>query len=123
MSRNWKNEFVRQKHVGEIVSKIYNSEEGLSFGKLLKDTGLSRPVLSQHLRYLTSPRSIIVKKQRIVLEPVLIQVGTGRSTRYKLNPEEAETIREQGGLIMVYALPEKKKSRAKAEKYLRETLH
>lgn len=121
MSRNWKNEFVRTKHVGEIVSKIYSSEEGLSFGELLKATGLSKPVLSQHLRYLTSPVRIIVKKQPISLGPSLIQVGTGRSRRYKLSPEEAETIREQGGIIMVYALPAKERSRRKAERYLRET--
>jgi len=121
MSRNWKNEFVRQKHAGEIVSKIYNSEEGLSFGELLKATGLSRPVLSQHLRSLTSPLRIIVKKQPISVGPVLTQMGTGKSRRYKLSPDEAETIREQGGLIMVYALPEKRRSRTKAERYLQET--
>jgi DNA-binding transcriptional ArsR family regulator len=116
MSRNWRNAFDRTRHEAQILLKLFESNKGLTFGELLDDTELSKPVLSQHLKSLSSPFDF----RRIHYTPMVIQEGVGRSRRYKLDPKTREDIEEEGGIILVYPLPDKARSRRKAERYLKD---
>jgi DNA-binding IclR family transcriptional regulator len=78
-ARNWRNYFRNIENEFWIYKCIRESKKGLTFGELLGVTGLSKSVLTRHLKSMSSPK-------------ILILEGIGRERRYNISPAVKEKL-------------------------------
>lgn len=111
--RNWRAEFENLANSSRILALLYTGG-GLTFGELVKESQLSKPTVSQHLKGL-------------IRHGLVLQEGTVGDRRYVVGPEVASSIKEMGIdelfggtlVLLIGHLPKKKRARAAIGRFIK----
>ena len=109
-SRNWQNGILKTENEMEILGELYAND--LTYTELKRLTGLSDPVLSQHLK------NLILKN--FISQDVKISGKTKTSLIYKLEKDVRRSFDADKGVLYLQILPTKRKPKQKAKDYLNE---